>query len=147
MNFSRWRIVADFRMLNFQTIPDTYSLPLIEETLSKLRGAKYFSKIDLTEGYWNFMLDKESQTYTGFELNEKSYVWRRMSIGLVNFRATMQKYMTNVLDDLKDICQWYIDDVIIFSKTFEEHCKHIEMVLAKLREKGFGGASTKAQLI
>ena len=131
-----WRTVVDYRGLNAQTIPESYPLPRIDEILGRLKGAKFFSKIDLTEGFWNIRLAKESRHLTGFAVKGGTYVWKRMPMGLKNSPATFQRVMEESLGEFQDFAQPYIDDVIIFSKTFEEHLEHIEKVLRRLGEKG-----------
>jgi hypothetical protein len=131
-----WRVVVDYRGLNELTIPDTYPMPLISEILFRLSGAKFFTKMDLTKGFWHIHLAEESKEMTSFAIKGATYVWKCMPMGLKNSPATFQWLMDDLLKEFSDFCQPYIDDVIIFSKTFEEHCKHLELVMTKLREAG-----------
>ena len=105
--------------------------------MSKLRGTKIFSKIDLTEGFWNIRLAKESRHYTGFAVKGGSYMWKRMPMGLTNSPATFQRVIEETLRGFDAFAQPYIDDVVIFSKTFEEHTEHIEAVIKALCDRGF----------
>ena len=131
-----WRVVSDFRGLNERTIPDSYPMPLIDEILAKLSRAKFFTKMDLTEGFWHILMSKASKKYTGFAVQGGSYVWKRMPMGLKNSPATFQRMMDEVFSEWSEFCQAYIDDLIVFSETFEEHVEHVRLVLTKLREKG-----------
>jgi hypothetical protein len=107
-------------------------MPLISEILFWLSGAKFFTKMDLTEGFWHICLAEESKEMTGFAIKGATYVWKRMPMGLKNSPATFQWLMDDLLKKVSDFCQLYIDDVIIFSKTFKEHCEHLDLVMTKL---------------
>ena len=128
------RVVIDMRGLNENTIGDAYIQPLVEETIASMKGAKYFTKMDLTEAFWQVKLDKESSLLTGFGVRGKSYVWKRMPMGIKNSAATFQRVIDEVLGELKHICiANYIDDCVIYSRTFEQHVEHIKLVLDKLK--------------
>eukprot|EP01127_Copromyxa_protea_P013624 TRINITY_DN368_c0_g1_i14.p2 TRINITY_DN368_c0_g1~~TRINITY_DN368_c0_g1_i14.p2 ORF type:complete len:594 (+),score=103.02 TRINITY_DN368_c0_g1_i14:3196-4977(+) len=131
-----WRTIVDYRGLNKCTIPDVYLMPLIDEILYRLANAKCFTKMDLTEGFWLIRIAKESQGLTGFAVKGGTYVWKRMPMGLKNSPATFQRFMDDILSEFSDFCQLYIDDIIIFSKTFEEHLEHIDKILGRLQERG-----------
>jgi hypothetical protein len=120
------RTVIDYRGLNEMTILDSYPMPLISEILHKLAGAKYFTKMDMTEGFWHIKMALESQDCTGFAVKGGTYVWKRMLMGLKNTPATFERMMDETFnEEFQDFCQPYIDDRIIFSKTFKEHMEHI----------------------
>jgi hypothetical protein len=131
-----WCVIIDYRGLNELTIPDTYLMPLISEILFRLSGAKFFTKMDLTEGFWHICLAEELKEMTGFAIKGAAYVWKHMPVGLKNSLATFQRLMDDLLKEVSDFCQPYIDDVIIFSKTFEEHCEYLDLMMSKLREAG-----------
>jgi hypothetical protein len=128
-----WRTVIDYRGLNSQTLPDSYPMPLIEEIINRLQGAKVFSKMDLVEGFWHLLLEEESKKYCAFGIRgEGVFIPERMPMGIKNGPANFQRMMDEVFGPLQEFCQPYIDDIIIFNKTPEEHVKHIEIVLNKL---------------
>ena len=131
-----WRTVIDYRGLNAETIPDSYPMPLINEVLCRLSNAKFFTKMDLTEGFWHIRMAKESKELTGFAVKGGSYVWKRMPMGLKNAPATFQRLMDEVLGEFSDFCQPYIDDIIIFSEDFDSHLEHVSKVLHRLHERG-----------
>ena len=81
-------------------------------------------------------LAEESKELTGFATRGGTYQWKRMAMGLKNSPATFQRLMDDLLKEFSDFCQPYIDDVIIFSKTFEEHLEHLDKVMTKLRDAG-----------
>lgn len=132
-----WRFCVDWRKLNKVTKKDSTPLPRIDDTLDRLSGAKFFTKIDLTSGYYQVELDEESKEKTAFETPDGHYEFNRLGMGLCNAPATFQRLMYKVLGNL----MWthsmaYLDDIVIFSKTFEEHIVHLEQVFEKLREAG-----------
>lgn len=103
---------------------DSYPMPRIDDMLDRLHGAKYFSKLDMTDGL-------------GFATTSKFWQWRVLPMGAMNSPSAFQRAMDQVLGDLKwKSVMCYVDDLIIFSKTIEEHMQHIEEVLRKLADAG-----------
>jgi transposase InsO family protein len=130
------RFCIDFRKLNNRTIKDAYAIPRIENTLHLLAGSKYFSKLDLKAGYWQVSVKEEDRYKTAFQVGPLGfYECNRMPFGLTNAPATFQRLMERCMGDLnlRD-CLIYLDDIIIFSPTFEEHLQRLEAVFAKLAE-------------
>lgn len=116
-----WRFCVDYRKLNDLTAKDVYPLPRIDDVLDALTGAQCFSSFDFLSGYI-------------FGLFE----WNVMPFGLTNAPSTFQRAMDELLRKFKWIfCLVYIDDVIIFSKTEEEHVKHLDMFLKTVVEAGY----------
>ena len=113
----------DLRKLNARTIKDAYSLPRIEESLDCLNGATIFTSLDLKSGYWQVELDDESIPLTAFTVGLLGfYECVRMPFGLTNAPATFQRLMESCLGEMHlNWCIIYLDDVIIFSSTPEEH--------------------------
>ena len=113
----------DLCKLNAKTIKDAYSLPRIEETLDCLTGAQIFSSLDLKSGYWQVELEESSKPLTAFTVGPLGfYECDHMPFGLTNAPATFQWLMETCLGDLHlNWCIIYLDDIIIFSKTPEEH--------------------------
>jgi hypothetical protein len=141
-----WRTTIDYRKLNAQTIPDSYPMPRIDDMLDRLHGAKYFSKLDMTDGFWQILLDEESKEYTGFATTSKFWQWKVLPMGAMNSPSAFQRAMDQVLGELKwKSVMCYVDDLIIFSKTIEEHTKHIEEVLKKLAQAGIYAKLAKCQ--
>ena len=129
------RFCVDYRKLNQITKKDSYPLPRITEALDALGGARYFSTLDLRSGYWQVEMDNDSKEKTAFITHNGLYEFNVLPFGLCNSACTFQRLMTHVLRGLEwDICLVYIDDLILFSRTFEEHLLHLEQVFSRLRE-------------
>ena len=132
------RFCIDLRRLNARTIKDAYSLPHIDETLDCLGGAIIFTSLDLKSGYWQVKMDEESKALTTFMVGHLGfYECERMPFGLMNALATFQCLMESCLDELHlNWCIIYLDDIIVFSKTPEEHLKRLQGVFEKLAKAG-----------
>lgn len=132
------RMCIDYRELNNRTIKDSYALPRIEEILDCLTGSKYFTVLDMKSGYHQVELEESHKQRTAFTVGPLGfYEYTRMPFGLSNAPATYQRLMEECLGDLHlQICLIYLDDLIIFSDSYEEHLRRLERVLHRLRECG-----------
>ena len=132
------RFCIDLRKLNERTVKDAYSLPRIEDSLDSLNGSCIFTSIDLKSGYWQVELDEKSIPLTAFTVGALGfYECVRMPFGLTNAPATFQRLMESCLSDLHlNWCIIYLDDVIVFSKTPEEHIERLEAVFKKISDAG-----------
>lgn len=129
------RFCVDYRKLNSITRKDSHPLPRISEALDALGGAKFFSTLDLRSGFWQFQMSNDSKEKTAFITHNGLFEFNRLPFGLCNSAATFQRAMTHILRGLEwDICLVYIDDLIIFSRSFDEHLIHLEKVFKRLRE-------------
>ena len=129
------RFCVDFRKLNNRTIKDAYAIPRIEDSLHLLAGTKYFSKLDLRSGYWQVEVAEEDKCKTAFQVGTLGfYEFNRMPFGLCNAPATFQRLMERSMGDmnLRD-CLIYLDDIVVFSSTFEEHLERLEAVFQRLQ--------------
>ena len=128
----------DFRKLNSLTVKDSYPLPHICETLESLSGAAHYSTFNINSGFWQVPMDEESKQYTAFMLGSMGlYECESMPFGLCNAPPTFQRLMLNCLGELNlTYCLIYLDDVIIFSQTEEEHLERMRVVFDHLREHG-----------
>ena len=134
----RLRFCTDLRRLNNRTVKDAFSLPKIESILDSLLGAKIFSTLDLKAGYWQVEMAEECKAYTAFTCGPLGfYECNTMPFGATNAPPTFQRLMQDCLGDLNmRWCIVYLDDIIIFSDTKEEHLKRLEAVFQKLAAAG-----------
>lgn len=127
------RMVTDFKKLNEKTVSDKYPIPDISVILSNLGMATYFSTIDLKSGFHQILLKEEDREKTAFSVNNGKYEFCRLQFGLKNAPSIFQRALDDILREfIGKICHVYIDDVIIFSKTPQEHIKHIGIILDAL---------------
>jgi hypothetical protein len=135
---STWRFCVDYRKLNSLTIKNRFPMPLVEEILDELAGTKYFSSLDLTAGYHQIRMGEGDEHKTAFKTHQGHYQFRVMPFGLTNAPATFQCAMNSVLAPfLRKFVMVFIDDILVYSATWEEHLAHIKMVLQTLREHQF----------
>lgn len=142
-----YRLCVDYRRLNEITKKDAYPLPSISSLVSNLGGAKYFTTLDASRGYFQVEMDERDKEKSAFTCHRGLFQFRRMSFGLVGAPATYQRLMDRVLGDAK----WqhalaYLDDIVVYSKTFEEHLRHLRDVLERLRSAGITLNPNKAQI-
>ncbi|CAF1481864.1 unnamed protein product [Rotaria sordida] len=129
------RFCIDYRKLNAVTIRDAYPIPRIDDTLDALEEAKFISTLDLRSGYWQVEMDPKSQAMTAFISHKGLFEFKVMPYGLMNAPATFQRLMDIVLAGLKwQYCLVYIDDVIIYSSSFNQHIKDLTDVFEALRK-------------
>ena len=141
------RMCIDYRQLNNRTIKDSYALPRIEDLLDCLGGNKYYSVLDMKSGYYQVEIEETHKERTAFTVGPLGFFeYNRMPFGLSNAPATYQRLMEDCLGDLHlNICLVYIDDLIVFSKSFEEHIRRLELVLHRLGECGLKLAPQKCE--
>ena len=128
----------DFRRLNARNKKDTYLLPRIQEKMESMVGARHFSCMDLKSRFWQVQMDEESRQYTAFTVGSIGvYEFLRMPYGLCNAPAMFQHLMQNCLGELNlTYALIYLDDVIVYSKTEEEHLVRLRTVLERFMEHG-----------
>ena len=130
------RFCVDYRRLNAVTTKDVFPLPRIDDLLDKMRGKSVFSTLDAKTGYWQIQMGESSREKTAFITSEGLYEFQVMPFGLCNAPATFQRLMQRILRGLEDFCSVYIDDVIVFSSSIEEHLDHLQQIFARLRRVG-----------
>ena len=131
------RICIDYRPLNLITTKSAYPMPRIDEILDSLAKAKVFSVIDATSGYHQIAMEEDDIEKTAFAWKGQLYEYTRMPFGLCNAPATFQATMDAVLQEFKWKCAIpYLDDVIIYSESIEEHQEHLRRTLNKIKSAG-----------
>lgn len=144
----KWRIVIDYRKLNEKTISDKYPLPNICDILDKLGKANYFTTLDLASGFHQIEVDKNDIPKTAFSAENGLYEFRRMPFGLKNAPSTFQRVMDNVLRGLSnETCLVYLDDIIIFSTSLQEHIDRLKNVFDRLRKSNFKVQLDKSEFL
>ena len=131
------RFCVDYRKLNALTIRDAYPIPRMDECIDSLGEATIFTTLDANSGYWQIEMAPEDRDKTTFTCHEGIYRFTRMPFGLKNAPATFQRAIDIILSRVKwQYALVYLDDVIIYSKSFEEHIVHVRTVLTLLSKAG-----------
>ena len=141
------RFCVDYRKVNAITVRDAYPLPRIEDCLNALGGNAYFSTLDLISGYWQIRMAEEDKCKTAFITNDGLFEFEVMPFGLTNAPATFQRYMDMVLAGLKWQCLLvYLDDICIFSSTFENHLQDLQRTFDRLSDNNIRLKASKSHL-
>jgi hypothetical protein len=133
------RYCVDYRDLNKVTIKDSYPLPRIDDLLDKVgkTKSKYFTTLDLRSGYWQVKMSEESKEKTAFYTPNGLHQFKVMPFGLVSAPSIFQRIMNKALGDLiGKCCLDYIDDIIVFSATYQEHIQNLKEVFCRLHKAG-----------
>ena len=131
------RLCIDYRKLNQVTHRDAFPLPRITESLDALEGARFFSTFDLAQGYHQILLKEEDREKTAFSVPWGHYQYRRCPMGLTNSPATFQRCMENILGDMVfEFLVIYLDDLILFGKTVEDHLEKMEVLFRRIKSYG-----------
>ena len=142
------RFCIDFRKLNSRTKKDAYALPRISEMFDSLHGARWFSCLDIKSAYWQVEVEEADKEKTAFTVGPLGfYECNRMPFGLSNAPATFQRLMENCFGDMNmQSCLIYLDDIVVFSRTFEEHVQRLSMVFERLIDAGLKLSPEKCKL-
>ncbi|KAG1953594.1 interleukin-1 receptor accessory protein-like 1-A [Pimephales promelas] len=131
------RLCIDYRKLNLQTVKDSYALPNLEESFSALTGSKWFSVLDLKSGFYQIEMEEADKHKTAFLCPLGFFEFNRMPQGITNAPSTFQRLMERCIGELNlKQALVFLDDLIIFSPTLEEHEERLVRVLNRLREYG-----------
>ena len=140
------RLCIDYRLLNKITIKDKFPLPRIDDTIDALYGARYFTTLDLLSGYWQIEINEADKHKTAFICELGLFEFNRMPFGLTNAPSTFQRAMNNIFKkELYKYVLVYLDDIIIYSKTFEDHLVHLRRVFELLLSAGLRLNRTKCE--
>jgi hypothetical protein len=152
-NNTRKRVVLDLRVLNSRIRKVGFGFPLINDCLEQIgrQGSQYLSAIDITDAFFGLKLSKESQRWTGISTypGGKRYFFNRLPMGLSVSPAEFSSFIVKVLSEIPDFQQFtisYVDDILIHSKTFDEHLEHLDKVLAVLKKHNLKIKPSKAQI-
>ena len=132
-----YRYCIDFRSIKAITKEDNYPLPRIETILESMSGAQYFSTLDMRCGYWQIPIAPEDREKAAFTTPDNTYCFKRLPFGLNTAPATFQRVMTAVLSPILGVSAFvFLDDVIVFSSTFEEHIKDLDTTMKLITNAG-----------
>ena len=131
------RICVDYRALNGKTRPDAQPIPRIQDILDSLGGSKWFTTLDMSKAYHQGYISERFRHLTAFSTPWALFEWIRIPFGLRNAPPAFQRYINRILGDYKGvICEPYLDDILCYSRTFEEHVEDVRKVLKRLNAKG-----------
>ena len=118
------RLCIDYRALNKITVKYIYTLPRIEEILDSFANARYYTRLDLQQGYHQIRMHPEHAKRTAFQTKFGSFNFLVMPFGLAN-APTFQRTMDHLLHEFRSFCHAYLDDIVIYSNSLEEHLTHM----------------------
>ena len=138
------RLCVDYRGLNAVTIPNRYPLPLMQELQDRVQGSRYFTKMDLKNGFNLIRIREGDEWKTAFRTHYGLYEFNVMPFGLTNAPSTFQDMINHILSDVLDIgVLAYIDDILVYAQTEEEHDRLIKNVLERLQQNGLAVSPEK----
>eukprot|EP00253_Pinus_taeda_P025542 PITA_25542 len=131
-----WRICVDYRVLNKITVKNHYPLPCIDDLLDQLKSVVYFTKLDLPSGYHQVKIAKQDVWKTTFKTKQVLFEWMLMPIGFCNTPTTFIQVMNDIVQPfIDDFVLVYLDDILVFSKSWSEHVCHVKKVLDVLKKE------------
>ena len=140
-----WRLCLDYRAGNALAVKQHYPLPLVQDTLDKVGTAKYFASLDCLKAFWQIPNSKETQPKTAINFPWGKFEMTSMPMGMQAASATFQRTMDVLLRDL-DFCVGFIDDILIYSDTWEDHLLHVAIVLDRVGGAGFTFNPAKCEI-
>jgi transposase InsO family protein len=136
---SKNRLCVDFKELNKIVIPQGQPFPLIEDILTKTRNCNWFTSLDINRAFWSIPIRSKDRYKTAFVTQQGHWQWKNMPFGLKTASAIFQRAIMSVIRkyNLSDFCVAYIDDILVFSKDYETHLKHVEQVMEVIKKEGW----------
>lgn len=136
---TKTRMCVDYRELNKIVVPENQPFPLIDEIITRSRGCSYYSALDINAAFWSIPIRAEDRHKTAFITQRGIYEWSTMPFGLKTAPACFQRILSGVLHrrKLTNFCVNYLDDILVFSHTFEEHLTHLSLLMQAIFEEGF----------
>ncbi|GBG66179.1 hypothetical protein CBR_g57061 [Chara braunii] len=142
------RLCIDYRKLNAQTVKNAGPLPRMDDLLERLGGTKYFSKLDLKSGYHQISIRPDDRYKSAFKTRYGHFEWVAMPFGLTNAPSTFQAAMTNEFRAMLDrFVLVYLDDILVYSRTLEDHLGHLRRVLETLRRSKYKANRDKCEFV
>ena len=141
------RLCIDFRELNKIIVPESQPFPRIEDLLTKLCNCNWFSTLDINSAFWSIPIREKDRMKTAFVTQSGHYQWRCLPFGLKTSPAIFQRALANLIrrNGLSDFCSNYIDDIIVFSQSFEEHMEHLTKLFKVASSEGLKFKKEKCQ--
>jgi hypothetical protein len=130
------RICSDMRAINQICVFDPYEMPRIDDILDQVSQAKYISTLDLTKGFYQVPLDPESRPHTAFVSPFGQFQYTVLPFGLQNSSSTFMRLVHQVLNGCEEFSQAYVDDICVFSNTWDDHIRHLDVILTRIRDAG-----------
>ena len=131
MPFSSPRFCTDYRKVNAVTVPDSFPLPRMDDCIDSIGPAVFISKLDLLKGYWQVPLTERASDISAFVTPDHFLQYTVMAFGMRNAPATFQRLIQLVLGDVPH-CNVYLDDVVVYSDTWEDHIASLRVVFQQL---------------
>ncbi len=133
------RMCVDFRELNKLLVPESQPFPLIEDMIIRTRNCMWFSALDINSAFWSIPIRIKDRFKTGFVTQHGHWQWCNMPFGLKNSPAIFQRILSGVMrrHNLQDFCENYIDDILVFSKSFDEHLVHLRLLFDAIMAEGW----------
>jgi hypothetical protein len=125
-------MIINYKRLNYNMVDDAYNILNKQEWINRIQGSKYFSNFDLKAGFWQFKIEEESIPWMAFTCPQGHFEWLVMPLGLKNAPTLFQRKIQNIFNENQEFVLVYIDDLLIFSKTYKEHISHLDVFFRKV---------------
>ena len=139
------RLCVDYRRLNSASVTDAYPMPRIDDMIDQLGKASFITTLDLTRGYWQVPVAEDDRHKTAFITPFGLYQFTKMPFGLQGAPATFQRMMDRLIQGLQGFASAYLDDLVIYSDSWEDHLQHLREVLQRLKDAGLTAKPKKCQ--